>query len=241
MIKSSFQQRVNSVINSVRNFSFSSRIFVGLAVVLVASPVLAKADLILLLPKVGLIKAELLVVETFDRVDAWEQYSSPRGVELGVENGVYRAYTMNEGYVWGLNDQPHSDAILEVNVTPLTIHYENGFGVMCRADTSNNGDGYYFMITGNGYYSIRIGQGDEVRPLVDWQQSDAIHPEIDSNRLRAICIGNHLAFYANDELLAVTVDDTYETGYAGLSVAGADYSDIDVTFDNFAIYQVTPQ
>lgn len=37
----------------------------------------------------------LLTLETFDLADAWEQYSNPMGVELGVENGVYRAYTMN--------------------------------------------------------------------------------------------------------------------------------------------------
>lgn len=191
------------------------------------------------MPDLGLIHADLVVMETFDHQDIWEQYSSPRGIELGVENGVYRAYTMTAGYVWGLNEQPQTDVILEVEATPLTIHYENSFGVMCRADTTNNGDGYYFMINGNGYYSIRIGEGDEVRPLVDWQQSDAIHPEIDHNRIRAICVDSFLAFYANDELLAVAVDDTYETGYVGLSVAAADNSDIDVAFDNLAIYQVT--
>jgi hypothetical protein len=147
---------------------------------------------------------------------------------------------MNAGYAWGLNKQSHTDVILEVEMTPLTIHYENGFGIMCRADTSNNGDGYYFMITGMGYYSIRIGQGDEVRALVDWQQSDAIHPEIDTNRIRAICMGNTLAFYVNDELLAMTVDDVYQTGYAGMAVTTADNSDIDVAFDNLAIYDVVP-
>jgi hypothetical protein len=74
---------------------------------------------------------------------------------------------------------------------------------------------------------------------VDWQQSDAIRPEIDNNLIRAICVGEYLAFYVNDELLAVAVDDTYQEGYTGLSVAADNNSDMDVAFDNLAIYQVT--
>jgi hypothetical protein len=176
----------------------------------------------------------LITLETFDTVDAWEHYSNPMGVELGVENGVYRAYTMNGGYVWGLNDQPHSDVILEVEATPLTIHFSNGFGIMCRADT--NGDGYYFMINGNGYFSIRKGEGDYVLPLLDWQPSDAIRGEIDRNRIRAVCTGDYLAMYVNDEFVAEVTDATYSSGFAGLSVAAADNSDVDIAFDNLAIY-----
>jgi hypothetical protein len=224
----------------VKNSSCLYRLLLSFVVALVTYPVIAKPDLSVSLPGLGVIEADQVLMETFDDPDTWEQYSSPNGVELGIENGVYRAYTMNAGYAWGLNKQSHTDVILEVEMTPLTIHYENGFGIMCRADTSNNGDGYYFMITGMGYYSIRIGQGDEVRALVDWQQSDAIHPEIDTNRIRAICMGNTLAFYVNDELLAMTVDDVYQTGYAGMAVTTADNSDIDVAFDNLAIYDVVP-
>jgi len=210
----------------------------GIVVAVIAYPVMANSELSLLLPKIGLIHAELVEVDTFDQQGQWERYSSPKGIELGVENGMYRAYTMNAGYVWGLNKQSHSDVILEVEATPMTIHYENGFGIMCRSDATNNGDGYYFMITGNGYYSIRVGQGNEVRPLVDWQPSDAIHLELDMNRLRAVCVGNYLAFYVNDKLLATATDDVYQTGYAGLSVSASTDSDIDVAFDNLSIYQV---
>ena len=214
------------------------RLLLGIVVAVVAYPVMANSELSLLLPKIGLIHAELVEVDTFDQQGQWEQYSSPKGIELGVENGMYRAYTMNAGYVWGLNKQSHSDVILEVEAVPMTIHYENGFGITCRSDPTNNGDGYYFMITGTGYYSIRIGQGNEVRPLVDWQPSDAIHQELDTNRLRAVCIGNYLAFYVNDKLLATATDDVFQTGYAGLAVSASTDSDIDVAFDNFSIYQV---
>jgi hypothetical protein len=159
-------------------------------------------------------------------------------VELGVEDGVYRAYTGNSGYVWGLNQLEHSDVILEVEVTPLTPHSENGFGVMCRADTHNNGDGYYFMLNGDGYFSIRMGKGPDILPLVEWQYSDAIHQAFDQNTIRAVCVDNVLALYVNDVLLANVIDDTYRSGYAGLSVAAGSNSDVDAAFDNLRLYEV---
>jgi hypothetical protein len=208
----------------------------GLALA-ITTPAQAKADLTLPLPGVGLLQATLVTVETFDKKSAWEQYSSADGVELGVENGVYRAYTMNPGYVWGLNQKQQSDVILEVEATPLTPNFENGYGVMCRANSE--GDGYYFMMNPNGYYSIQLGNSKGIRPLVDWQRSKAIKPEIDRNTIRAVCVGDHLAMYINDTFVAETNDDTYTTGYTGLSVAAGENSDVDAAFDNLAIYEIT--
>lgn len=206
----------------------------------IAYPTLAQADLRLVLPSLGTVEAHLLLVETFDLEDAWEEYSNPNGVELGVANGVYRAYTMNEGFVWGLNTQEHTDVVLEVEATPLTINFDNGYGVMCRADTANNGDGYYFMINANGYYSIRIGQGSDILPLVDWTQSDAIRTEIDQNTIGAACIDDNLAMYVNGEVLAEVTDETYASGYAGLTIAAAANSETDIAFDNLMLYAITP-
>ena len=182
----------------------------------------------------GAVLGTLLTVETFDRQDAWEHYSNPMGVELGVENGVYRAYTMNGGYIWGLNDEVYNDVILEVEATPMNVNFGNGYGVMCRAST--NGDGYYFMINANGFFTIAMGDGDYVLPLVDWQQSDAIRSEIDRNVIRASCVGDQLQMFVNNQLVAEVTDASFTTGFAGLSVAGANNTDADVAFDNVAIY-----
>lgn len=204
----------------------------------VCSAVDAQAELLLLsTPTYGRIEGSMIQSEPFDIPDAWETYIDPMGVELGVEDGVYRAYTMNEGYVWGLNAELHTDVILEVEATPMTIHYESGFGIMCRADVSANGDGYYFMINANGYYSIRRGEGDQVVALIDWQPSEAISTQLDLNTLRAVCVGSHLAFYVNDVFVAETDDDTYSDGYAGLAIAASTSGDADVAFDNVVIYR----
>lgn len=210
----------------------------GIIGLLLVYPAAATTNLTLVLPILGTVQAELLTSETFDVDDAWEEYSNPNGVELGIENGVYRAYTMNEGFVWALNEQPHEDVFLQVEAVPLTIHFGNAYGIMCRADVANNGDGYYFMINANGYYSIRMGQGNDVLPLVDWTPSDLIHSEIDQNTIGAVCIDNQLAMYVNGELLSEVTDSSYESGLTGIAIAAAPHSDVDVAFDNLMIYQV---
>jgi opacity protein-like surface antigen len=107
------------------------------------APVLAKPESSLALIGIGTVQVANVQVESFDQSDAWEHYSSPNSTELGVAQGVYRAYTPNPGYAWGLNSQAYRNLVAEVEITPLTIYTDTAAGVMCRADISNNGDGYY--------------------------------------------------------------------------------------------------
>jgi hypothetical protein len=108
---------------------------------------------------------------------------------------------------------------------------------MCRADVSNNGDGYYFMYNANGYYSIRIGDGDKVLPLVDWTHARAIETEINTNKLKVVCAGDYLAMYINGALLAEAYDPTFTSGYAGLAIGGVANTASDAQFDNLFIYE----
>lgn len=202
-------------------------------------PVRAVDELTLSLTGNKKIHANLLSLETFSHQDNWEAYSSPNGVELGVENGVYRMSSLNQGYVWGLNKDEHTNVVLQVDATPLSPDTSNAFGVMCRADKSDNGDGYYFMINGGGYYSISVGVGKDIKPLAAWKASDAIHAGIDRNSIRAVCLDDLLALYVNDKLLIETHDQTYQSGYAGLAVAAASNGGSDVAFDNLATYKIT--
>ena len=211
-------------------------LFISFAAVF-AAPAMADEVSFLLLPGIGTFSVNSTRVEAFDLPDAWETFSSPFGSEFTIENGIYRAYAASPGFVWGLNEQEHTNLVAEVEVTPLTPFSDIGAGVMCRADVSNNGDGYYFMINANGYVSIRIGQGDDVSPLVDWQASDAVHTGIDQNTIRAVCVGEQLAMYVNDELVAEVVDGTYSSGYAGMAVA-AGGNGVDMSFDNMTLYAI---
>ena len=173
--------------------------------------------------------------EQFNSVDAWETYIDPeRGIELSVKNGIYSAYTQSPGFVWGLNDEVHTDVVLEVQAVPLSIYSSNGFGLMCRAD---DGNGYFFMITGSGHYAIFVGTDDAFQPLVNWQASTAIKSGLDNNLIRAECVGNQLSLYANNQQLVAVTDNTYQQGFAGMAVAAADGEPAYVGFDNMTIFQ----
>src|SRR5918992_178556 len=85
----------------------------ALILIVTMLPVAAEADDVAPKPSINFTTGATLVQETFDSADAWEQYSSPMGVEIGVEDGAYRMFTMNGGFVWGLNTQEHSDVIID--------------------------------------------------------------------------------------------------------------------------------
>jgi hypothetical protein len=143
--------------------------------------------------------------------------------------------TGDGGYVWGLNDAVHEDVVIEVTTNQASSFENNAYGVMCRSDTSNNGDGYYFLISGDGYYAIAKGEGDDVNELVEWSTSSAINQGQASNTIRAVCIDNYLAMYVNDEFVADTEDSEYTSGFAGFAATGFEGGNTDISFDNLTI------
>ena len=184
----------------------------------------------------------VLLNEVFNQVDAWEQYAdADTATNLQIADGAYQVQTGDHGYIWGLNEQEHDDVVMDVTTNQFSAHLNNAYGLMCRADTSNNGDGYYFLISGDGYYSIARGEGESVTPLIEWQESSAINQGQQSNKLRAVCVGDYLALYANDQFLAETSDSTYSNGYAGFTAAAFEEGNVDVGFDNLTIWEASLQ
>lgn len=184
---------------------------------------------------------DVLLTEDFSDVKAWEFYESSDGVtKLEVSDGAYTLDTGDEGYIWGLNEQVHQDVVMEVTTNQLSSFENNAYGVMCRADVSNNGDGYYFMISGDGFYSIARGEGEDVNPIVDWETSSAINEGTSTNKIRAVCLGDELSFYVNDRLVASVTDTMFDTGYAGFVGTAFDGGTMLVTFDDLTIWQALP-
>jgi len=180
---------------------------------------------------------DLLLEEDFSRPFAWEAYSDPsRQIDLRVVDGVYRIEAHDEVFMWGLNAQIHTDVVIEVEAEQLSTYSDNAYGVMCRADPAADGDGYYFFISGDGYYTIRRGAGGEVTPLIPWTPSAAIHQGQARNRIRAVCIQDYLALYVNDQFVDETHDHLYGSGVAGLTAGVSAGGDVVATFDNLLIF-----
>ncbi len=109
-----------------------------------------------------------------------------------------------------------------------------------KDNTSNNGDGYLFMVQGNGRYAILRSQGRKITPLVNWASSSLVNSGAAQNRIRAVCMGNYLALYVNGQFVADTSDDLYSKGQVGLVGASAGRTGMTVTFDNLSVYQAKP-
>ena len=188
-------------------------------------------------PSVRYALGEVLLEEGFSESFAWESYvNADQHVDFRVLDGVYRTRVSNTGFIWGLNSQAHSDVVIEVESTQLSEFRNNAYGVMCRAATSNNGDGYYFLISGDGMYSIRRGAVDQIAPLIEWRHTSAVRQGQAINRIRAVCVGDYLALHVNDQFVAETRDSRYREGFAGLSAAVAQGGSVDVAFDDLTIW-----
>lgn len=181
---------------------------------------------------------DVILSESFSEPGAWETYGDT-GIDLRVSDGVYMVQTGNAGYIWGLNEQSHDNVVIEVQTEQVSTFENNAYGVMCRADTSNNGDGYYFLISGDGYYSISRGEGDDVTPIIEWTQSSAIEEGTAVNTIRAVCIDDYLGLYVNDRFVDETRDSTYGSGYAGLAGTAFEDGDMIIHFDNLTIWEAT--
>lgn len=187
-------------------------------------------------PTEHIVLGEVLLEEDFSNPQIWEHYVDPNlNVDFRVEDGMYRARASDGGFIWALNAQMHSDVVIQVDTQQISEYANNAYGVMCRAAPANNGDGYYFMIGGDGAYTIRRGSLDRINALIEWSYTDAIQQGRSINRIRAVCIGDYLALYVNGQFVAEIRDSYFNRGYAGLTAAVPEGGEVDVTFDDLTI------
>lgn len=181
---------------------------------------------------------DVLLEEDFDRSFVWETYQDARaGTDLRVEDGAYRMQTRGPGYIWGLHVENYDNLVFEAQSAQLSTDPNNAFGLMCRASPGNTGDGYYFLVSGDGYWSIRKRTATRVESIIDFTRTDAINQGQSINTIRILCIDDYLALYVNGQFVGEAQDSTYQTGYVGFVVAVPDETDIDITFDNARVIE----
>jgi tetratricopeptide (TPR) repeat protein len=109
-------------------------------------------------------------------------------------------------------------------------------GVICRYQDADNF--YVLKITHDGYTGISKLKADEWSTLADWQASSAIRLGDEAiNHLRAECVGDRLALYVNDQLVAEARDADFAFGDVGLLAGTFDDAGADVYFDDFVVQQ----
>jgi|FLYN01.1.fsa_nt_gi hypothetical protein len=171
-----------------------------------------------------------------DSAEGWDAWTAPGDQALFRVNGgaLEAAVVPDAGYIWSLSNRTYRNAAIQATVQQMEGAPGNGFGVLCRADA--NGNGYYFLISSSGFFSIReatSAQSDPA-PLVDWQRNDAIRQGSEPNELLAVCVNDYLTFSVNGRFLAEARDDTHDAGEPGVAL-GAVQDTAWVRFDNIIV------
>lgn len=73
-------------------------------------------------PSEQFILNEALLRESFDQGYAWRgRIAEGYGVDFRIEDGAYRAYSEQAGFVSGLNVERHTDVVIDVETTQLSM------------------------------------------------------------------------------------------------------------------------
>jgi hypothetical protein len=148
-------------------------------------------------------------------------------------SGEYQILVKSTNYMaYERMDLSVSNYQVEVDARPVT-HLDGNLG-MTFGETAS---GFYlFQISNGGYGLWRIANaGWSWTTLIDWTNSDAIKTGFQTNRLKVIRIGSHIALYANGQFLTATSDSTYTGSMLGLEAATGS-ANFDGRFDNFTVY-----
>jgi len=189
----------------------------------------------------GITDDTLLLAEAFDTADAWEDFSSSTGT-MQVADGAYEIFNSRQNTIlWGQNASNYRNVAIQVDTRQLSTAADNGYGVLCRASTSPNDlDAYYFLISGQGYYTIFAIHNRAFVSLHEWTFADVINIGKDvENHIVAVCHDDYLSLYVNNTLLAEVNDDRMTGGAVGMGaiIYQAD-SDVRVAFDNLEIWSL---
>jgi hypothetical protein len=186
-------------------------------------------------------EGEIILQEDFEDIEAssFPSYGLGEDLVFGVADGSYAAIVMGSGYAWTLNNITHDNVTITATVEKVSNGDADTYGIICRAHSSNNGMGYYFLINGSGNFGIRKGDGERIHVLVPWTKSRAIHTGQKTNTLRAVCVDDYLAFYINDQFVAEARDGQFMEGFAGVAVAAEDSHRIAIRYDDLTIRSAT--
>ena len=173
-----------------------------------------------------------------DPGSGWEIGDYDQG-SVGYGAGFYFVSSTVDGQtMWGVANQSYSDLAIEVDATQFTApaNDNNGYGVKCRVQPGGTGgDGYAFLVSGDGFFTIQVIVDGDYEPLIEWTASSAVNQGYATNRLRVVCDGTRLAFYTNGEFLGEVVDSTYPSGDISLMAVTLEEEATEVHFDNLVV------
>jgi hypothetical protein len=190
---------------------------------------------------------ELFAVD-FATPGTWEEgvYTDENGdpqATLAIHDGRYQIdfhAGPSASVTWGVGGDAYENVIIEVDTEQLSPEKNTLYGAMCRlvTDEFGNTTGYALLISGDGHYGIAEVRGRSLSFLLDWHQSKTIKQGQAANTVRAVCVDDYLAVYANGKFLGDVTTSTYNRpGQVGLIAGVTGEAEVSVAFDNLAVYE----
>jgi hypothetical protein len=182
------------------------------------SPTTSSSD-----PKASLGKATW--TGSFDNAKNW-------GLETPYDDGHTRVEINNgamvltsqkaEGWLgwWQVSNQKPQNFYLEATIQVNECSGNDLYGLIFRSP--DNSGGYWYGVTCDGQYNLKVGDGGSLSVLVKTVKDDGILSGANqTNRLGVMVKDNKISLYINGKLLGDTTDNTYtDAGTFGLFITG---------------------
>ena len=152
---------------------------------------------------------------------------------MGYGAGYYYVISNEEAKAaWAQASQHFADVVVEVDASQVSApaSNNNSYGVGCRIQP--DGNGYFLLISGDGYYGIFRTVQAGYEPLVEWTESDVIRRRNATNHIQVICNGTTLALLVNGQLMATAHDDLFTEGDIALQATTFEDETTEVHFNN---------
>jgi hypothetical protein len=181
--------------------------------------------------------------DNFDNGDNWPLYNDEH-VNMQITNGslVMTSLVANRKDPWDswmVTDSILTDFYIELSATPGECGGLDRYGMVIRANPEAT-KAYLFGFSCGGEYSLRLWDGEKLFMLQPWQFDQYINKGPNQlNRLGLLARGKMLTLYANDNLLATVVDETFTEGSFGIFSGAANTDNFTVQFDQMS-YWVLP-
>lgn len=160
----------------------------------------------------------------------WQAPGLPRRVQAPPDSAIIELL----GSLVGGDSNARPAFVLDGTMAPVAGPDFNGYGLAYRAQDPTRYS--VFAVGSDGYYAVLRVAGDEVTPLVAWQQFPHIRRGRLANRLRVECSGATCDFYINDEYATSIEDDTWIEGDFGLWVRSFDEEAVEVEFTTVGVW-----
>ncbi|MCX6032024.1 MAG: hypothetical protein NT169_22350 [Chloroflexi bacterium] len=170
----------------------------------------------------------------------WLTEVSPE-VEKGYEGGEFRISVYQRNFSSWTFPHPSrdlADFAVEVDARWVSGPLDNEYGLLTRYQDASD-EFYLFAISSDGFYTIEKYQGGQWHDLVKWTEAEAVKQGEAVNRLRVICQGSTLRFFANGELLAQAEDASFHAGNIGLLASSGEKEGVTIAFDNLRVRALT--